>query len=96
MADQQRVPVQPVRVIYGKSLHPSDAKRFHAEGRKGLVHGTISWDEHLEAWLVYKWAGHGSQSAERLAERGGFGYGELLDLLGRAPESWEPIGGKDG
>lgn len=30
------------------------------------------------------------QSAERLAERGGFGYWELTDLLGHEPKTWQP------
>lgn len=51
--------------------------------------GTITWDEHLRAWSVYAACGHGDQSAERIAERGGFGYDELTRLLGREPQTWE-------
>lgn len=50
--------------------------------------GSISWAEHLLAWGTYS-GGHG-QSAEEIAARGGFGYGELVRFLGREPETWEP------
>ncbi len=43
--------------------------------------GTIPWDVHLKAWVSYDAAGHGDQSAERINERGGFGYHELQCLL---------------
>ena len=33
---------------------------------------------------------HRGQSAERIAERGGFGYWEITELLGREPNTWEP------
>lgn len=29
-------------------------------------------------------------SAERIAERGGFSYGELALFLGREPRTWQP------
>lgn len=48
--------------------------------------GTIAWWEHEKAWEVY--GSRYSQSAERIAERGGFGYGELLEFLGHAPTTW--------
>lgn len=41
----------------------------------------IPWGLHELAWKVYDAHGHGSQSAERLAERGGFARGELGSLL---------------
>lgn len=51
--------------------------------------GTISWVEHVEAWEAYA-AQHGrEQSAERIAERGGFSFGELVLFLGREPKTWE-------
>jgi hypothetical protein len=37
----------------------------------------IPWGLHEMLWRVYADHGHGDQSAERLAERGGFGRGEL-------------------
>jgi hypothetical protein len=60
-----------------------------AQGAKGP--GTIAWAEHLEAWGAYAILYGTSQSAERLAQRGGFSYGELVDLLKRAPTTWEPV-----
>lgn len=41
----------------------------------------IPWIIHARAWSAYAAAGHGSQSAERLAERGGFGVLELVACL---------------
>jgi hypothetical protein len=51
--------------------------------------GTVSWPEHQQAWQEYnkRWRGH--QSAERIAERGGFGYAEITSLLGREPTTWQ-------
>ena len=50
----------------------------------------MGWSEHLEAWTVYN-RRHRGQSAERIAERGGFSYWEIAELLGREPNTWEPI-----
>ena len=53
-----------------------------------LPPGTISMDEHKKAWVAYaKKYGH-DQSAERIIERGGFGYLELVKLLDGHPESF--------
>lgn len=57
-------------------------------GAKGP--GTIAWTEHLEAYANYVARWGSGQSAERLAERGGFGCAELRDLLGHEPKTWEP------
>jgi hypothetical protein len=54
-------------------------------------YGTIAWEEHLEAWNAYQAKYHAEQSAERIAERGGFGYSELQALLGRIPSTWKAI-----
>jgi hypothetical protein len=51
--------------------------------------GTIAWAEHVEAYGAYSARYGHSQSAERLAERGGFCYGELCDFLGHEPKTWE-------
>lgn len=52
--------------------------------------GSVSWDEHLLAWSNYA-AEYGSgQSAERMAERGGFGYWEITMFLGHEPKTWTP------
>lgn len=52
--------------------------------------GTVLWSEHLLIYEAYvaKWGR--CQTAERLAERGGFSYFEATELLGRKPESWRP------
>jgi hypothetical protein len=41
------------------------------------VFRAIPWGLHELLWRVYADHGHGEQSAERLAERGGFGRGEV-------------------
>jgi hypothetical protein len=49
-----------------------------------LPHGLqfrVPWRIHLKAWEQYAKLGHGAQTAERLAERGGFGLEELIILL---------------
>jgi hypothetical protein len=56
---------------------------------KSIPAGTISWEEHVAAWEVYDKKWHNGQSAERIAQRGGFAYSELVELLGRSPETWE-------
>jgi hypothetical protein len=61
-----------------------------ADRRIGKPAGTIAWSEHLEAYADYAKRYGTSQSAERLAERGGFGWDELVDHLGREPRTWEP------
>lgn len=56
--------------------------------RREFPAGTVAWSEHLKAWQWYAKAGHGDQSAERVVERGGFGWTELCCLLGRTPQTW--------
>jgi hypothetical protein len=46
----------------------------------------------MEAYATYSGRYGTSQSAERLAERAGFSYDELIDLLGHEPTTWQPIG----
>ena len=79
---ERRAPVQGDG-SYG--LLPDDPRR-----KGSHVPGTVAWSEHLEAWNEYARRGHGSQSAERVAERCGFSYLELVDLLGHEPKTWEP------
>jgi len=64
-------------------------------GREPKGPGTISWAEHELAWAEYARQYGESQSAERMAERGGFGYGELLMYLRREPTTWAPRGRGD-
>lgn len=59
-------------------------------GTPGHLPGRISWVEHEEAWQGYARRYGSSQSAERIHERGGFGYHELTLLLGHEPISWRP------
>lgn len=54
--------------------------------------GSISWAEHVEAWMGYARRYGTEQSAQRIAERGGFSYWELVDQLGHVPLTWEPSG----
>lgn len=49
--------------------------------RAKLEAGWIPWTLALVAYRVYCKHGHGSQTLERLAERGGFGWFELVALL---------------
>lgn len=62
-------------------------------GPRARAAGSITWAEHLEAYAAYAARfGHG-QSASRLAERGGFSYGELIEFLGHEPTTWRVRGG---
>jgi hypothetical protein len=70
--------------ICGKRA-PVQRSDLHGKGP-----GSVEWSEHLLAWSGYDAKWHSGQSAERIAERGGFSYGELLDYLGREPATWEP------
>lgn len=54
----------------------------------GIGPGTISWAEHEQIWAKYSGRYGSEQSAERIAQRGGFSYGECILLLGRPPETW--------
>ena len=66
---------------------PVQGERRHARGDK--PDGTVAWEEHLEAYVPYAARYGTSQSAERLAERCGFGYWEMTDLLGHEPTTWQ-------
>ena len=52
--------------------------------------GTVAWSEHLSAWEAYRAKYGNDQSAARIADRGGFSYGEIAAFLGHAPATWEP------
>jgi hypothetical protein len=81
----RRAPVQGDRLHQLPASHPE-----RPAGARGP--GTISWTEHEEAWAAYAAKYGRSQSAERIAQRGGFGFGELRELLGREPSTWAPAG----
>ena len=69
---------------------------FTDDPRLGVVQwkahpaGSVAWSEHLLAWARYSDLYGKGQSAERMAERGGFSWGELCMFLGREPTTWEP------
>lgn len=70
-----------------------DGKRAPVQGDyRGAKHpaGTIAWREHEKAWRGYYKKWRSFQSAERIAERGGFSYGELVEFLGHEPTTWRP------
>lgn len=77
----RRAPVQ--------GCYPGERKQ-RKPGEPGYGDGTISWAEHLAAYASYALVNGRSQSAETLAERGGFGWFELVEYLGREPETWAP------
>lgn len=70
--------------ICGKRA-PVQADRQYSKGP-----GSIEWAEHVLAWSAYAAKYGTSQSAERLAERQGFAYGELVMFLGHEPTTWSP------
>ena len=55
--------------------------------KEAMPPGSITWDEHMEAWHEYE-RRYPGQSAERLAERGGFGHWELREFLGHEPTTF--------
>lgn len=66
-------------------------RRASVQGAHGYLpfpDGTIAWWEHEEAWLAYAKRFGTEQSAERMNERGGFGFMELCSFLGRPPSTW--------
>jgi hypothetical protein len=55
----------------------------------GPPFGTIAWAEHETIWNGYA-ADYGTQqSAERIAERGGFSLSEMVTYLGAMPTTWQ-------
>lgn len=66
----------------------SKERRAPVQRDKGMPPGSVLWSEHTEAWNVYAKKYGYDQTAERIAERGGFGYSEMRDLLGHEPKSW--------
>lgn len=83
MTDVKRAPVQGDGMYH---LSPDDPRFIYSESHRP---GTISWDEHEQAWQSYHRRFGNDQSAERLAERGGFSYRELQMFLGHDPETYE-------
>ena len=73
----------------GAKRAPVQGDRLIPKGQPGHDAGSISWAEHMLAWQDYARRYGQGQSAERLAERGGFGYAELCSHLRRAPATWK-------
>lgn len=67
-----------------------DERRALVQAERGHPAGTVAWSEHETAWEAYREKCGGSQSAERIHERGGFGYVEIAKLLGHDPTTWRP------
>lgn len=67
-----RAPVQPVYV---------------RDPAKRRPWGSITREEHETIHKAYTALGF-SQSAERIAQRGGFGYDEIVFLTGHPPKTW--------
>ena len=68
-------------------LRPDDPSRGDAH-----YPGSVSWEEHEEAWRGYERRFPGSardQDAEMIARRGGFGYLEMTEYMGHEPRTWE-------
>ena len=65
---------------------PVQGERHSSRGDKPP--GSVTWEEYLEAYTAYAARFGRSQSPERLAERAGFGYWEITDLLGHEPTTW--------
>ena len=78
--DGMRVSVQPDTYSYRT---PDGSKLVNRAG-------TIAWWEHQKAWEGYSKRFGTDQSAERIAERHGFSYGELVKYLGHPPTTWVP------
>lgn len=75
-----------------RSQESADRRAPVQQGRRGHDRwpaGTIAWSEHEEAYVDYAKRFGTGQSAARLAERGGFGYEELIDHLGHEPRTWK-------
>jgi len=76
----KRAPVQAER-----GLGRVDGKTMPLRGA-----GTVEWAEYLEAYSNYAVRYGRGQTADRLAERGGFSYWEITEYLGHEPKTWKP------
>lgn len=84
MTDEStRVPVQGDGPYWLSPDHPA------RQGTNTHCPGSVSMEEHVEAWRAYESEYHSGQSAQRIAERGGFSYFELCNFLGHAPTTFE-------
>lgn len=90
----RRAPVQASDFDRARQKYPDDPRYPQRAGDPGSVPGSISWVEHEEAWMGYA-ARYPGQSAQRMAERGGFSWWELCEFLGHAPTTWRPHGNSE-
>ena len=65
-------------------------RRAPVQAEKGKPQGTIAWSEHVEIWTKYAAKYGNDQTAERIAERHGFGYYEIARITGSEPKTWKP------
>lgn len=63
--------------------------RVRADGDRPTGH--VAWSEYASAYNVHVWRHGHVLTAREFLEQGGFRYGELLDLLGCEPKTWEPV-----
>lgn len=89
-AEQRLAAVQGDTVSRLSPQHSARRAFVAREGREPKPPGTIAWWEHEAAWEAYAARYGRDQSAERIHQRHGFGYGELIAFLGREPETWRP------
>lgn len=69
----------------------SESKKAPVQETRGIAGpGTIDWEEHERVWTAYAAKYGGYQTAQRIAERGGFSYAELVEFLGHDPTTWKP------
>jgi hypothetical protein len=70
-----------------EAAHAAQHRRvpFGGDGPRG----TIAWFEHLAAWVVYD-ARYHHQTAEEIARRGGFGWGEFRAYMKAEPLTFSP------
>ena len=88
--DVRRAPVQGCRHRARVEMPARFIERW-GHNSWGIPPGSIPWADHLRVYAAYT-ARYGSdQSAERIAERQGFGIGEIVMLgCGDVLERWEP------
>lgn len=69
--------------------HPDLLRRVKVEGKTWRTGGTIDWEEHLKAWKRYDTIYHNGQSADTIANRGGWHIDDLIEYLGHHPKSFQ-------
>lgn len=89
---------QTVATVAGRPHEMSDSERrfpvqpVHGRPQDRKPGGTVPWSVGVEAWVVYDKRWRSGQSAERIAERGGFGYEEMDAFRPGWRESFVPGG----